>query len=324
MSMTRSSIVVTGGSGFVGSHLIALLASQGYQIMVPTRRLPRARHLLLLPGVTVVEADIFDRATLASLLGDAQACINLAGVLHSSRGKRGSAWGPQFERAHHALPALLAAACVEHGVPRLLHMSALGADQNGPSMYSRSKATSEAAIRQQAGLSWTIFRPSVIFGPGDNFLNQFARLQRHFPVMPLGGAETRFQPVYVGDVANAFALALRLPESIGQVVELTGPDVFTLRELVRVAGIWSGHPRPVIGLPNWLARIQALTLEFMPGGPLMSRDNLDSMKRDNVGSGAVRPAWLPAPTAIDGIAPYYLSGASRAASYERYRASARS
>lgn len=321
--MTRTRIVVTGGSGFVGSHLIALLASQGFQVLVPTRRLPRARHLLLLPGVTVIEADIFDRDALASILGDAHVLINLTGVLHSSPGKRGSAWGPQFERAHHTLPALLAAACVEHGVSRLLHMSALGADEKGPSMYLRSKAAGEAAIRQQAGLSWTIFRPSVIFGPDDNFLNQFARLQKHFPVMPLGGAEARFQPVYVGDVVNAFALALGLPQTIAQVVELVGPEVFSLRELVRLAGIWSGHPRPVIGLPNWLARLQALMLEILPGGPLMSRDNLDSMKVDNVGSRGQRPDWLPAPTAMDGIAPYYLSGAGRAASYERYRASSR-
>ena len=321
--MTCTRIVVTGGSGFVGSHLVALLASQGYEVLVPTRRVARARHLLLLPGVTVVEADLFDRAALASLLRNSDTLVNLVGVLHSSRGKRGRAWGPQFERAHHALPALLAAACVEHGVSRFLHMSALGADENGPSMYLRSKAAGEAAVRQQAGLAWTIFRPAAIFGPDDNFLNLFARLQKHFPVMLLGGAQTRFQPVYVGDVTNAFARALQRPESIGEVMELVGPDVFALRELVRLAGIWSGHPRPVIGLPNWLAWIQALMLEFMPGGPLMSRDNLASMKRDNVASDATRPAWLPTSTALDGIAPYYLSGAGRAASYERYRESAR-
>lgn len=320
--MTCTRIVVTGGSGFVGSHLVALLASQGYEVVVPTRRMTRARHLSVLPGVNVVEADLFDRQALQSVLAKADALINLVGVLHSSRGKRGSDWGPQFERAHHVLPALLAAACIEHGVPRLLHMSALGADPHGPSMYVRSKAAGEAAVLQQAVLDVTIFRPSVIFGPEDNFLNLFARLQKHLPLMLLGGANSRFQPVYVGDVAQAFALALQRRESIGKVVELVGPEVYSLRELVRLAGIWSGHPRPIVGLPDSLARMQALALEFMPGGPLMSRDNLDSMKRDNIGSGAARPAWLPAPTALDAIAPYYLSGAGRAAGYERYRESA--
>lgn len=321
--MTTHRIVVAGGSGFVGSHLVALLAAQGHDIVVPTRREARAQHLIMLPRVTVKVADLYDRKALVGLLQGTDVLINLVGVLHSSPDRQDRGWGPEFERAHHQLPALLASVCAECGVRRFLHMSALGAAPDGPSMYSRSKAAGEAAVLAQPGLDVTIFRPSVIFGPEDSFLNLFAGLQKMFPVMPLGGAETKFQPVYVGDVAQAFVNALDAHEAIGQIVELTGPDVYSLRELVRLAGAWSGHPRPVVGLPDALARLQAFFLEFAPGGPLMSRDNLDSMKRDNVGSpGARHPAWLPAPTALEAVAPYYLSGQTRASEYERFRESA--
>lgn len=304
--MRHESVLVIGGSGFIGSHLVAQLVASGRRVLVPTRRLSRARHLLVLPTVELVEADVFDEAVLENLLGKVDAVINLLGVLHSRPGKAGSSWGPQFERAHVELPRKLVRACQAAGVQRCLHMSALGAELNAPSMYLRSKAAGEKLMLEAAGLEVTAFRPSVVFGAEDAFLNLFAKLQRFMPVLALGGVNAKFQPVYVQDVARAFVLALEDHISIGKVYELVGPHIYSLRELVRLAGVYSGHPRPLFGLPAPLARLQALMLEFMPGGPLMSRDNLDSMKTDNIASG--HSPWLAGwqAASLEAIAPDYL------------------
>ena len=308
-------VLVLGGSGFIGSRLVAQLAAQGRSIVLPTRRAIHARHLIMLPSVEVVEADIHDEATLARLVHGVDAVINLVGVLHSRRGKSGTPYGPDFERAHVALPQKLAAACAKAGVHRSLHMSALGASANGPSMYLRSKAAGEAAALSQPSLAVTIFRPSVVFGEGDSFLNLFASLQKFLPVVALGGADARFQPVYVEDVVHAFVTALEDRASFGRVVELVGPRVYTLRELVQLAGRYSGHPRPVFGMPPALARMQAWFLEHAPGGPLMSRDNLDSMRADNVGS----PGTVPMPTAPEDVAPFYLGDHPSPSGYDHTR-----
>ena len=301
--MRHQSVLVTGGSGFIGTHLVAQLVASGRQVFVPTRRYARARHLLVLPTVQVVEADIFDPQTLDRLLPQVDTLINLVGVLHS---RPGHPWGPAFERAHVELPRRLAAACRRHGVQRCLHMSALGAAMDGPSMYQRSKAAGEKIMLDADGLQVTSFRPSVVFGPEDNFLNLFAKLQSLLPVLALGGLTAKFQPVYVGDVAQAFLRALDDPESIGKVYELVGPHVYTMKDLLQLVGAYSGHARPLIGLPDALARVQAFMLEHLPGGPLMSRDNLDSMKSDNVASGhyATPPDWHPMP--LEAVAPDYL------------------
>jgi uncharacterized protein YbjT (DUF2867 family) len=258
------------------------------------------------PCVLVVEANVHDSTVLARLVGRVDAVINLVGVLHSSRGAAGTRYGPAFAAAHVELPKKIVAACQAAGVERYLHMSALGASAKGSSMYLRSKADGEA-VALGAGLHTTVFRPSVVFGPDDQFLNMFASLQKYFPVMPLGGADARFQPVYVGDVAQAFVHAMEDPATFGKVYELGGPTVYTLRELVKLAGTLSGHARPVIGLPAPLARLQALALEWMLGGPLMSRDNLDSMKQDNVLSGPIAPELGITPTALEAVAPQYLA-----------------
>lgn len=301
--MRHHSILILGGSGFIGTHIASRLSAAGKKLLIPTRRYTHANHLLVLPTAQIVEADIFDEATLDRLLPQVDAVINLVGVLHS---RPGNPWGPAFEHAHVALPRLLARACAKHGVRRVLHMSALGAAPDGPSMYQRSKAAGERIMLDAEGLQVTSFRPSVVFGPEDNFLNLFAKLQAIAPVLALGGADAKFQPVYVGDVAQAFVDALDDAGSVGQVVELVGPHVYTLRELVRLAGVYSGHRRPVFGLPDALARMQAFMLEYLPGGPLMSRDNLDSMKADNIASGRhpLPPHWKPAP--LEAIAPDYL------------------
>ncbi len=301
--MRHESILLIGGSGFIGAHIAARLAADGRTVTVPTRRRERAKHLLVLPTVQVIEANVSDETTLDRLLAGADAVINLVGVLHS---RRGEPWGPEFEHAHVALPRLLARACERRHVRRVLHMAALGAAADAPSMYQRSKAAGEKILLDAAGLQVTSFRPSVVFGPDDRFLNLFARMQALLPVMALGGADARFQPVYVGDVAQAFVDALDDPATAGHVFELVGPHVYTLRELVRLAGVYSGHQRPVVGLPEAFARLQAFVLEHMPGGPLMSRDNLDSMKADNIASGRhpLPPHWTPTP--LEAVAPDYL------------------
>jgi NADH dehydrogenase len=305
--MRTLSVVLFGGTGFIGSHLAARLSERNVTIVAVTRHEAHAMHLMPL-GVDIVEADIHDDAVLRRLVAGKDAVINLAGILHS---QRGTPYGPQFRHVHVELPRRIAAACAAGGVPRILHMSALGASRNGPSMYQRSKADGELAAASEANVAATIFRPSVVFGAEDKFLNMFARLQRHLPVVPLAGAHARFQPVYVGDVADAFVHALFAPESRNKTYELGGPAVYTLAELVRLSGRYSGHPRPIIPLPDALARLQAGFFELLPGTPLITRDNLDSMKADNVvnpSNQALTAAALDIKlTALESVAPAYLA-----------------
>ncbi len=294
-------ILVLGGSGFVGRQLCETLSRQRWRITVPTRRLSQMQPLLSLPLLQPVETSVHDEASLAALMAGHDAVVNLVAILHGNEAA--------FEKVHVALPARIARACEAAGVRRLVHLSALGAAPDAPSMYQRSKARGEAVLQAaaQAGkLDVTVLRPSVIFGAQDRFLNLFARLQVLVPVMPLAGADTRFQPVWVGDVGTAVLRCLQRPDSIGQTFEACGPDVFTLRELVqlsaRLAGVNEGRGRPVIGLPPTLGRLQALLMELAPGEPLMSRDNLDSMAVDNIATGR-----LPGLQAL-GIAPARLTG----------------
>jgi len=305
--MAFRSLLVLGGSGFIGGHVIAKLAQTDWRVIVPTRHFEDAKHLLeLTPVDDVIEADIHDDAVLNQLIRGQQAVINLVGILHS---RPGTPYGPDFAKAHVELPKRVVAACAANGVHRYLHMSALGAAPDAPSMYLRSKADGEIAAFSQSSIATTVFRPSVVFGEGDHFLNMFASLQKFLPVMLLAGADAKFQPVYVEDVAQAFVDALINERTIGKTCELAGPRVYTLRELVRLAGEYSGHRRPVIGLPESLARFQAMVLEHMPGQPLITRDNLDSMKVDNVASSPIDPElWIDDPTALEAVAPYYLTG----------------
>ena len=306
--MQALNVLVIGGSGFIGSHLVAKLSAAGVRVVLPTRRRDRAWHLISLPRVEVVQADSHDPATLARLMVGMDAVVNLVGLLHS---RPGTPYGPDFARAHVELPRRIVAAAAQAGVGRYLHMSSLGAGADGPSMYARSKGAGELAAGAEPGVAATIFRPSVVFGPEDHFLNMFAGMQKLLPVVPLGGAATRFQPIYVEDVAQAFVNALAQPHSKGQVYELGGPSVYTLARLVTLAGAYAGHARPVLALAPALARLQALVLEWAPGGPLMSRDNLDSMKVDNVlspTSTALTAAALGVQlTALEAVAPRWLA-----------------
>ena len=319
MPLPYPNVLVLGGTGFVGSHIVAQLVASGHRVIVPTRRADRAKHLSVLPTVEVAQADIHNDAALAALMQRADAVINLVGILHSRPAIGGAAYGPDFARAHVDLPKRIAALCIANDVSRCLHMSALGADVNGPSMYLRSKAAGESEALSHPQIATTIFRPSVIFGEGDAFLNLFAQLQRWFPVLPLGGADARFQPIYVEDVARAFVNALGNQNTFGKTYELAGPKVYSLCELVQLAGQYAGHARPVIGLPAGLARLQAFFLELAPGGPIMSRDNLDSMKKDNVANGPIAPELGIVPEPLEAIASQYLGEPGASSHFDQYR-----
>lgn len=307
--MEINDICVIGGGGFVGRHIAHLLAARGLRVQVPARDRERAKNLILLPTVDVVYADVHAPAALAELVRGAGAVINLVGVLHDGRGS-GS-----FAQAHVELTRKVLAACAATGVRRYLHMSALGADVNGPSRYQQTKGEAEALVRASS-LDWTIFRPSVIFGADDRFLNLFAKLQALTPVMFLAKPGARFQPVYVEDVAAAFARALDEHSSIGQAFDLCGPQVYTLREIVALAGRLSGNPRPIVGLGAALSYLQAFALELLPV-KLMSRDNLASMQVANVSS-APLPFGLRA-TAIEAVARQWFGEATPRGRYRNYR-----
>ena len=319
-------ILVLGGTGFVGralcDKLVECSGGAGQSVIVPTRDPARAKHLQLLPTVQLVRGDVHDEAQLGRLLQGADAVVNLVAILHGS--------DAAFQRVHVDLPRKLAAACQAANVRRVVHVSALGigigTGAGGsagaePSRYLRSKAAGEAVLRA-AGLDLTLLRPSVIFGEHDRFLNLFASLQAVFPVMPLGGAQARFQPVWVQDVAAAIVRCLADATTIGQTFECTGPGVFSLRQIVECAGRWSGHPRPVIGLPDALARAQALMMECLPGEPLMSRDNLDSMRAPNVAGGTLPglAALGITPASMESVAPGYLAANKGIARLDRWRA----
>ena len=307
--MNPKRVVIVGGSGFIGRAIGNRLCEAGVTVLIPTRRRSRAGHVLLLPNADVVETDVHDPAALAHLFTDADAVVNTVGVLHS---RPGTPYGPDFARAHVELPQKIVTACRTAGVARLVHISALGANANGPSEYQRSKAAGEHAI-EAAGpdIAWTILRPSVVFGRGDSFLNLFADLARMFPVLPLTGASCRFQPVYVEDVAEAVYQSLARPDAAGQTFELAGPTVYTLRQLVEYVSALVGKPRPIIGLPEGIGMVQARLMELAPQ-PLMSRDNVRSMRVDNVASGAPQP-WGRRPTPLEAIAPTWLGEANKRA-----------
>jgi NADH dehydrogenase len=316
--MRHQSIALIGGSGFIGSHLANALVAAGKRVRIGTRNRSHASHLTLLP-LDVIDLDLFDPVELARFVEGADAVINLVGTLH---GRRGQPYGPEFARLHVELPSKIAAACEGKGVHRLIHLSAINADSNGPSMYLRSKGDGEKAVLAAAQLATTIFRPSVLFGPEDRFLNTFAALARFFPVLPLAKPDAKFQPVYVGDVVKAILGTLDLEAAYGRTYELGGPTVYTLETLVRMCGEMIGrHPR-IVRLPDALAYMQALTFETLPGEPLITRDNLDSMSIDAIMSGPLASELNLEPVAIEAIAPIYLNDASLRSRFSAFRASA--
>jgi uncharacterized protein YbjT (DUF2867 family) len=326
--MRHQSILVLGGGGFIGRYVVDRLVARVARVVVPTRRRDRIKPMIVLPTVEVVEADIHDPPTLGRLISDSDAVINLVGILHGNYPPAGNTpYGSRFLQAHVELPRRVVAACERHGVRRLLHMSALGADPRGPSMYLRSKGDGERAAQSSSLVEATVFRPSVVFGREDRFLNVFARMARWLPVLAVGRPDARFQPVWVADVASAIVNALDSVETYGRTYELCGPRTYTLRELVQFAARASGHPRPVLGLPDGAARMMAWCFEHLvPGEPVMSRDNLDSLKVDCIASR--QPYWPAAelgirPTAMEPEAVLYLAGLHPRTRYGGFRARAR-
>ena len=273
--MKALDIVVLGASGFVGQHLLPRLRADGHRILALSRCLDRHHTLLRTPGVTWRSLDVYDRDALTAAMRGADAVINLVGILNE-KGRDGHG----FERAHVDLTANVIAAAKAAGVPRLLQMSALNAGR-GKSHYLRTRGEAEARVKA-SGLDWTIFQPSVIFGPGDGLFNRFAGLLRPLPCLPLACADTKFAPVYVGDVVEAFARALARADSVGQNYELYGPRVLSLRDIVKQTAKSLHRRRLVISLPDALARLQAFCCDFVPGKPF-SGDNYKSLQTDSVG-----------------------------------------
>jgi len=307
--MKYNRVLVLGGSGFVGRHLVAALARRGIRVTVPSRHRERAKHLILLPTVDVVEADINQRGVLDRLARGQDAVINLVGILHGD-----------FQRAHVEIPMTVIAACRVAGVERIVHMSALGAAPDAPSEYLRTKAMAEQAMLDADDRHVTVFRPSVIFGPEDRFLNRFAEMAKWLAVLAVPCPDARFQPVYVGDVARAMAVSLEDTETFGQKYDLAGPRQYTLKELVELVCALTHRRRLVIGLPDKLSFLQAAFLEMLPGR-LMTRDNYYSMKVPNTTSapwplgGELHP--------LEAIAPTYLAPSGPRERYPQFRWRAR-
>jgi uncharacterized protein YbjT (DUF2867 family) len=315
--MQISRVCLLGGSGFIGRHIAEDLSDAGIEVVVPTRRRERAKFLLVLPTADVVEADIHDDAALKRLVTGCDAVINLVGILYEKRDS-------DFERVHVELPRRVAKACAEAGIARLVHMSALNADPNAPSDYLKSKARGEAAVWEVAkaapGLKVTMFRPSVVFGHGDRFLNLFAQLVKRFWIIPLGSPNAKFQPIHVDDVARAMVASLERPEAFGATYSLCGPRVYTLRQLVDfITGVLR-KSRSVVELGPGLSMLQACTLEYLLfWDKILTRDNVKSMRVDSVCDCEFPALFGFRPANMESIVPQYLEGAVPRGRYQLFR-----
>jgi uncharacterized protein YbjT (DUF2867 family) len=307
-------IAVLGGSGFIGRYVVKRFAAQGKVIAVGCRNAEAAKFLKPMGDVghiVPLNVTIGDDTLLPAFLAGNDALVNSVGILRESGSQT-------FELTHHTGPARLARFAREAGVERFVHISAIGADSRSPSAYARTKAAGERAVRD-AFPTVTILRPSVVFGPEDQFFNRFAAMAMISPVLPLiGGGETRFQPVYVGDVADAVVKCLEDPATAGRVYELGGPKIYTFRELIELLLSEIRRKRRFIELPFGLATFQARLMSVLPNPPL-TPDQVELLKRDNVvSSGAMTLASLGiAPTALEVILPTYLDRFRRGGWYER-------
>ena len=314
--MKHNSICILGGTGFVGKYIASGLAYGGKRVRIITRNRNNHRDLLVLPNLELVEADVFDGAQLNTHIKGMDAIINLIGILNE-KGHNGDG----FRKVHVDLPKSVLSACLELQIPRILHMSALHADAGqGASFYLRTKGEGENALHTYSGkrLSVTSFRPSVIFGPGDSFINRFAGLLKAMPYFfPLACADARFAPVYVGDVAARFIAAIDDKSTHGKRIDLCGPAEYSLKEIVEYTASMLGLRRRVIALPDFLSKMQAHMLEWFPGKPF-SIDNYMSLQIDSVCEQNSREA-----TSLDMIVPSYLGNSARQTAYDMLRKMAR-
>ena len=302
--MRTRRVTVIGGSGFIGRYIVKRLARRGVVVAAVSRHAGSAGFLRPMGDVgqiVPIDAAIGDERLLAATVAGADAVLAAAGILHEKGGQR-------FDLVHHRGPALLARLARAAGARRFVHLSALGADPAGPSAYARSKAEGEAAVRDLFPGA-TILRPSLVFGPEDDFFNRFAALARYLPALPLiGGGRTRFQPVYVGDVADAALAALDHPEAPGRIYELGGPEILTFRELMELTLREIHRRRALVSLPYAVAACEAALLELLPKPPL-TRDQVKLLRRDTVvtpGAAGLGELGI-VPTALELVLPTYLA-----------------
>jgi NADH dehydrogenase len=302
-------VCVLGGTGFIGREIVSRLAAAGHGVKVLTRNPAAHRELQVLPSVRFIRADVHDEARLEDAFDGCDVVINLVGILNETGLGRGN--GEQFRRVHTELPQKCVRACRAAGVRRYLHMSGLKADsQRGPSHYLKSKGLAEDYIREHCAAGapeYVIFQPSVVFGPGDAFINNFAGILKLTPgVLPLACADARFAPVYVGDVADAFMACLERRDVAGRTFELCGPDVMTLGDIVRMTASFLGLKRFVLPLPRSVSRVQAAVMDYVPGKPF-STDNFLSATLDSTCTSDGLAALGLTRTSLRSVLPRYLS-----------------
>jgi NADH dehydrogenase len=300
--MRALNILILGGTGFVGRRLAARLSRDTHRVTVLSRDRERHKELRVLPGVDVENCDVYDAAELSERFRGRNVVINLVGILN----ERGFG-GAGFRRAHTELTRRALQAAKSAGVTRFLQMSSLRADPAAPSYYLRSKGEAERLIHTESGpVDWTIFKPSVMFGPADSFLNRFAALLAAIPlVFPLAKPDARFQPVHVDDVVEAIVRCLHGGASSRQTYELGGPHTYRLRQIVEFVAAVTGRRRLILGLPDFLARLQALVMNFVPGRPFSS-DNYRSLTIDSIYTVDGFAQLGIRPEAMEGVARQYL------------------
>lgn len=313
--MTIKKICVIGGAGFVGSSIVSKLDAAGYQVKVLTRHRERAKYLILLPNVQVQTCDIHHDDALSNSLRGCDAVINLVGILHQSRRHT-------FDAVHHQLPKRLVKICNDLAIERFIHMSALGASEQAPSEYLRSKALGEIALSEFKGdVDITTFKPSVIFGRGDQFINLFASLIKFSPVIFLAKPDAKFQPIWVEDVATVFVNSLQNGETFAKSYNLVGPKVYRLREIVQKIMDVMGKTRWVVGLSDKLSYLQAWCLEWLPV-KLLTRDNIRSMEVASISEEPMAKEIAIALMPLEVVMPEYIVNKTPRAAYDQFRTAA--
>jgi NADH dehydrogenase len=314
-------VCILGGTGFVGHHIVAQLAKDKHHVKVLTRNRERHRDLLVMPSVVVKNANVHDVNSLKAEFAGYDVVINLVGILNDEGKKDRS-----FQGAHVELARKIMEACRANRISRLLHMSALNADAGrGSSRYLRSKGEAENLLHTTKDINVTSFRPSVIFGPEDSFLNRFAgilKITPKFAPFPLACPNSRFAPIYVEDVAKAYVSAIDNKATFNKHYDLCGPKEYTLKELVKYTGELIGEKRMILGLSQGLSKLQAIVLSIMPGKPF-TFDNYLSLLQDSVCKQPFPDVFGFKPTALEAIAPYYLANKKSRRRFDTARKTAR-